>query len=179
MDAVTMLRERRSVRNFKDEVVDREIITEIIETASYSPSWANTQIARYTVVDSREMVDKLAEDGMFGPNINNVKKAPAAVVVSYVKGLSGKAPGGDEYVTSKGDTWDMFDAGIASQTFCLAAHEKGVGTVIMGLFYDEKVAEVINLPKDETVAAVIPYGYETKRPAAAKRKAVSEITRYL
>jgi nitroreductase len=179
MDAVTMLRERRSVRSFKDEVVDREVIKEIIETSSYSPSWANFQIARYTVIDNKEMVVKLAEEGMYGPNISTVKKAPSAVVISYVKGFSGKAPGGGEYVTSKADTWDMFDAGIASQTFCLAAHEKGVGTVIMGLFNEEKVAEVIHLPEDEVVAAVIPYGYIAKKPATAKRKGLEELTRFI
>ena len=179
MDAVTMLRERRSVRNFKDERVDRDIMKEIIENASYSPSWANFQIARYTVIDSKEIVAKLADEAMLGPNAATVKKAPAAVVVSYVKGLNGKAPGGGDYVTSKGAAWDMFDAGIASQTFCLAAYEKGVGTVIMGLFDEDKVAAVINLPEDEIVAAVIPYGYEVKHPATAKRKTVSEVARFI
>lgn len=179
MNAIEMIKERRSIRTFKDEVVDREIMNEIIGSAVYAPSWANLQIVRYTLVDTRAKVDELAEIGMLGPNVANVKKAPAAVVISYVEGKSGKAPSGGDYVTSKGASWDMFDAGIAAQTFCLAAYEKGVGTVVMGIFNEEKVAEVIGLPEGETVAAVIPYGYETKHPKAAPRMAVEEVTRYV
>lgn len=44
------------------------------------------------------------------------------------------------YTTSKNDKWEMFDAGIASQTFMLAAHEYGVGTVTLGIF-DEEILE--------------------------------------
>ena len=58
----------------------------------------------------------------------------------------------------------MFDTGIASQTFCSAAYRQGVGTVIMGLFDEDKVTKVINLTVDESVAAVIPYRYEVKQP---------------
>ncbi|QEN08240.1 nitroreductase [Oceanispirochaeta crateris] len=179
MDAVTLLRERRSIRAFKDEVIDREIMKKIIDNAIYYPSWANTQTARYTLIDDKEIVKKLAEEGMFGPNIKTVGKAPAALVISYVNGFTGKAPGGNEFVTKKGASWDMFDAGIASQNFCLAAYEKGVGTVIMGLFDEDKVSEIIDLPENETVAAVIPYGYETKHPKAAPRKAIDEVVRYI
>jgi hypothetical protein len=48
------------------------------------------------------------------------------------------------FSTPKGDRWEMFDAGIAAQTFCLAAHEMGLGTVIMGVFDENKVNEVID-----------------------------------
>lgn len=33
----------------------------------------------------------------------------------------------------------MFDAGIATQTLCLAAHSKGLGTVILGIYDEEKL----------------------------------------
>ncbi len=71
----------------------------------------------------------------------------------------------------------MFDAGIAAQSFCLAAWDKGIGTVIMGIFDEEKIAEAINLPQDETVAALIATGYFDQTPAAPPRKSAEEITR--
>ncbi len=46
MDALKMLKERRSVRKFKGEKIDRKIMEEIIETATYAPTWANFQIVR-------------------------------------------------------------------------------------------------------------------------------------
>ncbi len=69
----------------------------------------------------------------------------------------------------------MFDAGIATQTLCLAAHEHGVGTVIMGIFDAEKVAELLQIPENEVVVALVPIGYPDEEPNAPKRKAVDEL----
>jgi nitroreductase len=43
MELVTAIRERRSVRKFKAQDVPKNIITEIMEEARWSPSWGNTQ----------------------------------------------------------------------------------------------------------------------------------------
>ena len=69
----------------------------------------------------------------------------------------------------------MFDAGVASQTFCLAAHEQGLGTVIMGIFDEDKVAELINMPEDREMVALIALGYPAEEPVAPKRKTVDDL----
>ena len=56
MDAITMIKERRSVRKYKDEKVDRETMREIVDIARWAPSWVNYQIARYTLVDDEEII---------------------------------------------------------------------------------------------------------------------------
>ena len=180
MDAVTMLRERRSVRRFKQEKVDRNIMKEIIETASFAPSWANFQIARYTVVDSEDIKTRIGEEGYngFKGNIATLNNAAGVVILSYVNGKSGHAPTG-EVASEKGDTWSMFDAGIAAQQFCLAAYEKGIGTVIQGIFDEKAVAKIIDLPEGEIVAAVIPYGFEETHPKTMEHKSVEEIGRFI
>ena len=38
---------RRSIRKFKSEPVSHELLAQIVETASYAPSWKHTQITRY------------------------------------------------------------------------------------------------------------------------------------
>jgi nitroreductase len=179
MDAIEMIKERRSIRNFKDQKVDRSILNNILSTTTYAPSWANFQIVRYTVIDNKKMLNKLADEGLMGfkANIKTLTNAAGAIVVSNIKGKSGCMPIGN-YVTSKGNTWEMFDAGIACQTLCLAAYAQGIGTVIIGILDDDKIAKVIDLPEDETVAAVIAYGYETEHPKATKRMTVEEIVRY-
>lgn len=179
MEAIQMLRERRSVRKYKDEKVDRKLIEEIIETATYSPTWANSQTARYNVIEDREIIERIANESMNGIDFNakTVARAPGVIVLSTVKGLSGYIPGGNEIATSKGDTWEMFDAGIAAQTLCLAAHEKGIGTVIMGIFDDKVAAEVLNLPDNEVVNAIIPYGYIMKEQNTPPRMSVDEVMR--
>ena len=180
MEAVTMLRERRSVRSFRDEKVDINILNEIISTATYSPTWANSQTVRYTVIDGRDTMDRLGKEGLkgFALNIKALSSAAGVVVVSTVNGKSGRSADGS-YINKEGDSWEMFDAGAACQTFCLAAYEKGIGTVIQGVFDEDRVAEVIDLPDNETVVAVIPYGYEDKHPQTPRRKEVEEVTRYI
>ena len=180
MDAITMIKERRSVRTFKNGKVDRETMKEIVDVSRWAPSWANYQIARYTLVDDEETIKKLATDGVKGfvYNINTLKNAKGVAVLSFVKGKSGKLEAGD-YATSKGNVWEVFDAGIACQTFCLAAHAKGVGTCIMGVIDDDSISEIVGLPEEETVAAIIVYGYEAEHPAPTSRKGVDEILRFV
>ena len=59
MDAIAMIKDRRSVRKFKDEKVDREVIREIVDIAKWAPSWVNYQIARYTIVDDESIIKEL------------------------------------------------------------------------------------------------------------------------
>ncbi|MBU0945451.1 MAG: nitroreductase family protein [Proteobacteria bacterium] len=181
MDAITMIKERRSVRNFKKKKVDRETMKEIVSISRWAPSWANYQIARYTLVDNGETIKKLATDGVKGfvYNINTLKNAPGVAVLSFVKGKSGKLDEDGEYATSKANVWEVFDAGIACQTFCLAAYAKGVATCVMGVIDDDSISEIVGLPDNETVAALIVYGYEEGHPGPTPRKDVDDIMRFV
>ena len=71
----------------------------------------------------------------------------------------------------------MFDTGIASEAFCLAAYEAGLGTVILGL-YDDNAPEVIGVPEGQELIALIPMGYPAESPEAPRRKEVSELLSY-
>jgi nitroreductase len=69
----------------------------------------------------------------------------------------------------------MYDAGVASQTFCLAAHEAGLGTVIMGIFDRPEIEQYLELDKDRELVALIPIGYPAEEPAAPRRKPVTDL----
>ena len=179
MDVTKAIKERRSVRKFKQEKVDHNTIREIVDLSRWAPYWGNFQIARYTIIDDEETIKKLSADGVNGfvYNINTLKEAKGVAVLSFVKGKSGKLDK-DEYATSKASTWEVFDAGIACQTFCLAAHAKGVGTCIFGVIDEKSIAKTANLPEEETVAALIVYGYEENHPAPTPRLSVDDILRF-
>lgn len=92
MDLVTGIKERRSVRRFADMPVPRELIKEVVDTARYAPSWKNTQIVRYIVVDDQEKIAAMANEKCtygFEYNIKTIAKAPAVVVLTFVEGRSG------------------------------------------------------------------------------------------
>ena len=180
MELRQAVKERRSIRKFMDRPVPHEDIEEIIEAARYSPSWKNTQITGYVLVESPEMKEKLGSgDYCYGFmfNAKTLKSAPQIMILTYKKGVSGFEKDGS-FATPKGEFWEAFDVGIAAQTFCLMAHEKGIGTVIQGYFDDAKLAELLELPEDMSVGAVIPMGYFEEAPAAPQRKEVSELLTY-
>lgn len=176
MNTLEAINGRRSIRKFKEEKVDREIIEKIIAAAAYAPSWKNTQVTRYHVFDDTAIKSKIANEYTLGFSYNTgtIEHAPQVIAITAIKGRSGVERDGS-YTTNKGDSWLMFDAGIATQTLCLAAHEYGVGTVIMGIFDAEKVAELLQIPENEVVVALVPIGYPDEEPAAPKRKNVEEL----
>jgi len=60
MTAKECITGRRSIRQFTDKPVSHELLADIVTTASYAPSWKNTQIARYIAVEG-DMKAKLAQ----------------------------------------------------------------------------------------------------------------------
>lgn len=180
METLKAITTRRSIRRFEDKKVDHETIERIIEAAAYAPSWKNTQVVRYHVLENKELQTRIAEEYTLGfaYNTGTLSRAPQVVVLTAVKGRSGMERDGSAS-TSKGENWLMFDAGIAAQTFCLSAWEYGVGSVIMGIFDAEKVAELLHIPDTETVVALISIGYPAEHPQAPVRKPVSILLDYV
>ena len=73
----------------------------------------------------------------------------------------------------KEDRWQNFDSGIAAQTFCLAAKERGLGTVILGYFDEAEIAKVMEIPEGQGVGALIAIGYPAEEPAPVPRNTAS------
>lgn len=180
MESLKCIMTRRSVRNFTEKEVEKSIIEEIVKIAQFAPSWKNSQIVRYNVISNKEILNDIADNGVLGFSHNNgiIKGCSALVVLSMVNGICGYEKDGS-YTTSKKDKWEMFDAGIAAQTFCLAAHEKGIGSVILGIFDDKKIAEIISLPENQEVACLIAIGYPVSELEAPKRKDTADILNFI
>lgn len=179
METFECIKTRRSCRRFTEESVSHEVLEEIVGAAAYAPSWKNTQITRYIMVENKEQLDRIASDCVLGfeYNTKTIQRSAGLVVLTMVKNRSGFERDGS-YSTSKEDRWEMFDAGIAAQTFCLAAHEKGLGTVILGVFDEEKLSRVITIPDGQQIAALIAIGYPAEQPEAPKRKSLEELLSY-
>lgn len=180
MEALECIKTRRSIREFKEEPVSHETIEAIVAAARMSPSWKNTQIVRYHIVEDKAVIDDIADNCVldFKYNQKTMKHSPQLIVVSMIEKRCGYERDGS-FSTSKEDRWEMYDAGIASQTFCLAAHAMGVGTVILGIFDEDKIAKAVHLPEGQKVAALISMGYPNQECEAPKRKTVEELVRYL
>lgn len=169
---------RRSIRKFKADPVSHELLAQIVETASYAPSWKHTQITRYIAIEG-ELKEKIAKEGtsLYPGNGTIISNAPVLVAVTVIKNRSGYERDGS-FSTPRGDGWQMYDAGVASQTFCLAAYEQGLGTVILGLFDQAPIEAMLQLPEDRELVALIPVGYPDETPNAPRRKPVEDLLSY-
>ena len=171
------VRGRRSVRKFSDQDISQSVLEEIVDLARFSPSWKNTQVPRYHVIKNPQIKEEIARNCVlnFDFNAKIILRCKALVLVTVVEKLTGYEPDGS-FSTSQGDRWEMFDGGIATQTFCLSAYAKGVGSVILGVFDENKIRQHISLPQGERVTNLIALGYPLEpAKAAPPRKDVSEL----
>ena len=168
---------RRSIRKYRAERIDHSVLESIISTASFSPSWKNTQITRYIAIEDTSIIQEIADKFTPSFNSNIVKQVSTLMAVTFIKNRCGFERDGS-YSTKKGDRWQMFDVGVACQTFCLAAHEQGLGTVILGIWDEDGITELLNIPENQELAALIAIGYPEEEPAAPKRKSVEDLLTY-
>ncbi len=178
MNTTECIRTRRSIRKFKAAPVDHSLLESLISDTSYSPSWKNSQITRFIAIEDSSILDSIVQD--YTPSFNSdiIKQVPVLLAVTFVKGRSGFERDGS-FSTKKGDRWQMFDVGVACQTFCLAAHNAGLGTVIMGIWDEDGITNLLKLPDDQELAALIAVGWPDVDPDVPMRKSVDELLTYL
>ena len=176
MEVLECIETRRSVRKYTDRAVEKALVEKLVRAAQNAPTWKNSQTTRFTaVLDSEKRWQVRAALPDF--NQNSTQNAPVYLIVSAITHRSGYERDGS-FSTPKEAGFEMFDAGIAAQTFCLAAWERGVGTVITGYFDEEKITRLLNLPENQKVGCVIGLGYPDEEPAAPKRKSVEDLLTY-
>ncbi len=173
METLQCIAERRSIRRFTEAEVSDEQLRQLLEAARLAPSWANTQCWEFVIVRDPETKKKLAETMPEGnPARKAAVNAPVLLVACGRLGRSGFYKG--QAATSKGDNWYLYDVGLATQNISLAAHDLGLGSVILGLFDAEKAAEVIGLPEDVKVVTMMPIGVPAKTGKMPPRKPLCE-----
>jgi nitroreductase len=171
MDLYQAIKERRSIRRYKEDSIEEAVVLRLIEAAQWAPSWAHTQCVSLVAVDDADVKAALTETLAEGnPATKAMGQAPLVFAFCAQKGRAGYKKG--EASTPKGDNWLMFDVGLSMQNFMLSAHAEGLATVCIGLFDSEKAAKVLGLPENMEVVALTPLGYPAQEANIPPRKAV-------
>ncbi len=55
------IEKRRSIRKYKDQIVEKDKLQKILKSAMFAPSGSNTQPWNFIVVTSKETKEKLAK----------------------------------------------------------------------------------------------------------------------
>lgn len=167
MELSQVLRDRRSIRKYKDIPVEWEKIKQVLDAARLAPSWKNLQCWRFLVltepVKRASLLSAFPEEN---PGKKAIAQAPAVIVVCADPAESGVENGLEYFIA---------DAAIAFEHLCLEAHELGLGTCWMGMF-DEAVAKgALGIPQGIRIVGITPLGYPDQEPRPRPRKDLAEI----
>ncbi|MFC1933023.1 nitroreductase family protein [Chloroflexota bacterium] len=174
MEVLEVIKNRRSIRQQKTDLIDDETIQKILEAARWAPSWANSQCWLFIVIRDSGIKSELANTLRNGnPATDATRNSPIVIVACAEMGKAGCRDGTP--VTDKGVYWYMFDVALAMQNLVLAAHALGVGTVIIGAFDAKRTAEILGVPEGFCVVAMTPLGFLAQEGRTPHRKDLSEI----
>jgi nitroreductase len=173
MELTDCINNRRSIRKYKNISVEREKLISVIEAAKMAPSWKNSFVSRFYVAESEQIREKVLE---CLPDFNreSASDAPCLIVTTIVKGRSGFERDGS-YSTHLGDSFQYFDNALAVENLCLKAYDEGLSTLIMGLYDNKKLREVLEIPPEQEIVCVIALGYGDEINEAPKRKSIEDI----
>lgn len=162
MELMEAIRTRRSIRRFLDKPVEEEKILAVLESGRLAPSARNMQDWRFIVVRDQVTRQKLAvaaKDQQF------VAQAPAVIA----------ACGTSNYIMTCGQPTYAIDVTIALDHMTLAAASLGLGTCWIGAFYEDRAKEILGVPDDVRIVALMPLGYPAEEPPARPRKVIGDI----
>lgn len=165
MSLLDLVRQRKSVRDFRDKPVEREKIMACLEAARLAPSACNSQPWKFIVIDDPKLKKRLSQVAFNGIYAINTfcKKAPVIVVVISEKGKFIARIGA--YLRST--RYYLIDIGIAIEHFVLQAEELGLGTCWIGWFNEKAVKQVLNIPQYKKIDILIALGYYDKARTGA------------
>lgn len=166
---------RQSVRRYEPQPVEKEKLLQCLEAARLAPSASNSQPWYFVVVDEPELKHKVAKatfDSVLSFNKFALQAPVIIVMVTEKAGLITRLAS-----KIKKRDWSQVDTGIAAEHFCLQAAELGLGTCMLGWFYEDKVKELLNIPKDKFIGLLITLGYppENYRLREKTRKPFDEV----
>ncbi len=153
---IDLLVNRRSIRRYDAQPVEEETVRQLLQAALLSPSSRGIRPWEFVVVNETELIRELAESRQHGSSF--LADAPLAVAVLGIPEAS--------------DVW-IEDCAIAASSILLAAEDAGLGACWVqirqrpaadGRSADEYVRDVLRIPSNRSVEAVIALGYPAEEP---------------
>jgi len=167
MDVLDAIRTRKSVRNYLNQTVEEDKLLAILEAGRLAPSASNRQEWRFIIVRNQEVKKKLAKAAT---NQSFVAEASILIVACAET---------DEHVMRCGQMCYPIDVAIALDHMTLAAVELGLGTCWIGAFYENEVKQILGIPAEIKVVALMPLGYPIDSSTTNKiRLSLNQIVKF-
>lgn len=165
MDIFEVIKNRRSIREYKSRLIESEKLEKLLEIAHLAPSAKNRQPWKIILVDDDVLKGKLV-DAAKGQDF--LSQAPYILVICVNQ---------KECYQEHGDYMTSFavDGAIFIDHLTLVAKALGLGTCWIAKFNEREVKEPLNIPDDYRVVILTPLGYPAEKGKDRGRKPLSEI----
>lgn len=155
MDVFDAIEERRSVRAYKGEPIEKEHVEKIVEAARLAPSANNLQPWKLIVVQDPYVLDDLVPVCMSQSFVGDA----GALIVGLVDGSK----------------WSEVDLIIAMDHLCLEAVELGYGTCWIGAFKEEGIRRELDVPEDYEPLVCMTVGVPDSEGSSPTKKSIDEL----
>ncbi|MBQ4637609.1 MAG: nitroreductase family protein [Clostridia bacterium] len=151
-DALKAIFERSSIRQYRSEQIKDEELDSLVKAALSSPSTRNSQPWHITVVQKREVQNRINE--IINPQRDLFYGAPTAIIISYTTD------------TAENGYFARIDCGILIENIAIAAKSMGLGSVILGMSHQalddikrRQIEELLCFDEGYHFAIAIAVGY--------------------
>lgn len=158
MSFIELARKRYSVRTYKNKSVEKEKILQVLEAGRLAPSAVNYQPWHFIVITDEKTKNKIAQTY----SREWFKNAPVVIIACGDHSKSWKRK-------EVKDHCDI-DVAIAIDHMTLAAVDIGLGTCWVCAFDSKKCHEILQLPENLEVIALLPMGYPSDDKTPEKKR---------
>ncbi len=184
------LKKRRSIRHFKKESVNRELLLEVLDVAHYAPTGGNSQTVGWLVIEDPSEVKNIARLTIdYMRTIVNTDHPFGAYVAPIIKmwdsGIDFICHNAPHllfvHIPDDERIKDPIDAIIAMSYFDVAAPAFGIGTcwtgfVSMAMNVYKPLTDAIGLPEGRRAAYAMLIGYPVYQPINIPRRNLIDVT---
>ena len=168
-----IIKNRRSVRRFKEKPLQQEALLNLLEAARTAPSAGNVQPWKFYVVRNKELRSQLAAAAL---GQRWMLTAPVIIVVCADLARATAA-----YGKRGRELYALQDTAAAIENILLSACSIELACCWVGAFHEETAARVLQI-EDPTAlrpVALLPVGYPADSPSPPRKRPLQEIIVYL
>lgn len=147
MDVREAIARRRAYRSLKPVEITEQLLGDLAESASLAPSCFNKQPWRYVAVHDKAVLAQLHPALSRG---NEWAQEASMLIAVFTRKDLDCVLGAREYY--------LFDTGLATALLLLRATELGLVAHPFAGFKPQQVAEILGIPEDMTVIALVAVG---------------------
>jgi len=166
VELIEVIKQRRSIRAFSEEAIEREKLLEVLDAGRMAPSARNEQEWKFVVVRKTEKRLKVSHACL---EQDFVKEAPVIIVACGTK---------PDYIMTCGQRAYSIDLSIALTHMMLRATDLGLGSCWLGAFNERKIKQILDIPEPVRIVALMALGYPRFQPQPKTRKSLDEIVCY-